>query len=161
LTIGFLCLGKLDHALHTSDQEVRRHCWVSDPWWATPSIRTNLDFGSDSKVGERGRRHSRGPSARTGPGFQGIAHLPVCTENSIPHGRKEETGVHPIKFSDSTGISQSMCFEERTRLERIVVLDVDGSLSFELSTSRTTQSAPTTTLPICSCTSTCQRGMRA
>ena len=39
--------------MHAPDREVRRHCCVSDPRRATPSIRTNLDFGSDTRHRER------------------------------------------------------------------------------------------------------------
>src|SRR6266702_2951229 len=38
-----LSLGK-DAPLHAPDRAVRRHYRAADPWWATPSIRTNLRF---------------------------------------------------------------------------------------------------------------------
>jgi hypothetical protein len=37
-------------ALHTPDRAVRRRCCASDPWRAPSSVRSNLDFGSDSQM---------------------------------------------------------------------------------------------------------------
>jgi hypothetical protein len=36
-------------SLHAPDRAVRRYCCGSDPWRATPSIRTNLVFRSDNQ----------------------------------------------------------------------------------------------------------------
>ena len=41
------CFAREGCAVQTVRRTVRRHCRVSGPWRATPSIRTNLVFGSD------------------------------------------------------------------------------------------------------------------
>ncbi len=38
----FFDLTGFSRTLHTPDRAVRRHYRAADPWWATPSIRTNL-----------------------------------------------------------------------------------------------------------------------
>src|SRR5437660_1894981 len=49
-----LSLGK-DAPLHAPDRAVRRHYRAADPWWATPSIRTNLRFSEATRPVERSK----------------------------------------------------------------------------------------------------------
>src|SRR5208337_2124306 len=47
-TDTYHCRGVSTDSPHAPNRAVRRHCCASNPWRAAPSIRTNLDFGSDN-----------------------------------------------------------------------------------------------------------------